>query len=75
MKTITCAQFGGPCDFTMAAATEAEMKAMAWKHTAEVHPDKMAQAKDAMTGASKEQSDMAAAYFHTVWESVSEDAV
>jgi predicted small metal-binding protein len=73
MKTITCKQFGGPCDFAMTAATEEEMKAMAWKHVAEAHPERMEQTKGAMQNAKPEGAAKAAAYFHSVWESVPED--
>lgn len=74
MKTITCAQFGGPCDHPMTAATEKDMKAMAWKHVAEVHPEKMEETKEAMENATPEQKAQTDSYFHKVWEGVQVDA-
>ena len=74
MKTLTCKQFGGPCDFAMTAATEEEMKAMCWKHVAEAHPDRMEQTKKAMQNAAPEDAARADAYFHRVWESGPENA-
>ncbi|MFA6161240.1 MAG: DUF1059 domain-containing protein [Patescibacteria group bacterium] len=73
MKTLTCAQFGGPCDFKMTAATEKEMSAMCWKHVKEAHPERFEETKIVTKDATKEQDDQAAAYFHNVWESVPED--
>ena len=73
MKTITCAQFGGPCDFAMTAATEEEMKAMCWKHAAEAHPDKMEEVKEAAKNATPGREDTPAVYFHKVWEAAPED--
>lgn len=73
MKTITCKQFGGPCDFAMTAATEKEMKDLAWKHTEQSHPEQYASTKEIMKNATKEQMAQTDAYFHKVWESVPDD--
>jgi len=73
MKTLTCAQLGGPCDFTMTAGTEQEMKAMAWKHVREAHPGKFETTKEMMENATQEQRDQADAYFHKNWEAAPED--
>ena len=73
MKTITCAQFGGPCDFAMTAETEKEMKALAWKHTEEAHPEQFKKTKEMMKDATPEQMAHTDAYFHNVWESVPDD--
>jgi len=73
MKTLTCSQFGGPCDFKMKAATEKEMSDMCWKHVKEAHPEKFEATQKMMKDATKEQKDQADAYFHKVWESAPED--
>ena len=72
MKILTCAQLGGPCNFKMTAATENEMKAMAWKHVMEAHPEKMEDVNK-MKDAGKEAAEMAAANFHMNWEAAPED--
>ncbi|MEO5927900.1 MAG: DUF1059 domain-containing protein [Patescibacteria group bacterium] len=74
MKTLTCKQLGGTCDVAMTAATEEEMKTMAWKHVAEAHPEKFAATQDVMKDATREQQDQSAAYFHKNWEAAPEDA-
>ena len=74
MKTLTCSQFGGPCDFAMTAATEKELMGMCWKHVAETHPEKFKTTQDMMKDATQEQKDQSAAYFHNVWEAAPENA-
>ena len=73
MKTLTCAQFGGDCDFKMTAATEKEMSAMAWKHVKEAHPEKFKMTQDMMKGGTPEQKAQSESYFHKVWEAAPED--
>ena len=70
MKTITCAQMGGPCDAQMTAGSEKEMMDMGWKHVEEVHPEILAGIK-AMP---KEDMDAWNAKFHVTWEAAPEDA-
>ena len=73
MKTLTCSQFGGPCDFKMTATTEKEMKNMCWKHVKEAHPEKFKETEDATKGATKEQNNQADEYFHKIWEAAPEN--
>ena len=69
MKTLTCKQLGGVCDFKMTAATEGEMMQMGWKHAAEAHPERMEQTKNA----SQEEMEQGKANFHKIWEATPED--
>jgi predicted small metal-binding protein len=73
MKTITCAQFGGPCEYAATTNTEKEMKDAMWKHVAEAHPEQSESTKKMMENATQEQMDKTDAYFHSVWESVPEN--
>ena len=74
MKTLTCAQFGGPCDFSATTATEKEMSDAMWKHVKEAHPGKFEETQKYMgENATQEQKDQAAAYFHKIWEAAPED--
>lgn len=73
MKTITCAQFGGPCDFRATTATEKEMSDAMWRHTKEAHPEQFAKTKEMMKTATREEKAKRDADFHNVWESVPED--
>ena len=73
MKTLTCKQLDGPCDFSMTTTTEKEMMAMAWKHIAETHPEKFETTKKVMENATQEQKDQASAYFHKNWEAAPEN--
>jgi predicted small metal-binding protein len=73
MKTLTCAQFGGPCDFAATTATEKEMSDAMWRHTKKAHPDEFAMAKDMMKNATPEQKNQTTAYFHKIWEEAPED--
>ena len=45
MKTLTCAQMGGPCDAKITGATTDEMLANAMKHLETAHPDRAVQVK------------------------------
>jgi predicted small metal-binding protein len=74
MKTITCAQFGGPCDYAATADSEKEMKDMMWKHVAEAHPEQHEATKEMMKDATQEQKDKTDVYFHSVWESIPENS-
>jgi predicted small metal-binding protein len=38
MKTLTCAQMGGPCDAEVTGSSEQEILANGMKHLEEVHP-------------------------------------
>ena len=38
MKTMTCAQMGGPCEAAMTAATKDEMMNKGMQHLKDVHP-------------------------------------
>ena len=73
MKTLTCTQLGGTCDFKMTAATEAELKAKAWKHVEEAHPEKYKTTQEMMKNATPEQTAQSDAYFHKNWEAAPED--
>ena len=39
MKTLTCAQMGGPCEAKITGSTQDEMMGNAMKHLEAVHPD------------------------------------
>lgn len=45
MKTMTCAQMGGPCSTKITGATPDEMMANAMKHLEQAHPDMAAKVK------------------------------
>ena len=45
MKTMTCAQMGGPCDEKIAGSTPDEMMENGMKHLEEAHPEMAAQVK------------------------------
>ena len=45
MKTLTCAQMGGPCTAKISGATPDEMIANAMKHLESVHPKMAADVK------------------------------
>jgi predicted small metal-binding protein len=45
MKTMTCAQMGGPCDHAMTAATAEEMMNMGMAHIEQAHPEMAADIK------------------------------
>lgn len=45
MKTMTCAQLGGPCDAQITGETPEEMMANGMKHLEEAHPEMAAQVK------------------------------
>ena len=45
MKTMTCAQMGGPCDAKITGSTQDEMIANAMKHLEAVHPKMAADVK------------------------------
>lgn len=45
MKTMTCAQLGGPCDAKFTGSTPDEMIANAMKHLEAAHPEMAAQVK------------------------------
>ena len=45
MKTMTCAQMGGPCKEKIAGSTPEEMIANGMKHLEEAHPEMAAQMK------------------------------
>jgi len=70
MKTLTCAQLGGSCDYSMTAATEADLSRMGWQHLAESHPKKM----EEMGEMTPEQKEAGMAHFHQAWEKASENA-
>ena len=73
MKTLTCAQFGGPCNFSATTATEKEMSDAMWKHVKEAHPEKFEATQKMMKNATQEQKDQSTAYFHKIWEAAPED--
>ncbi len=45
MKTMTCAQMGGPCDTAITAETEDEMMAKGMAHLESAHPEMAAKVK------------------------------
>jgi predicted small metal-binding protein len=45
MKTMTCAQMGGPCDAAMSAETSDEMMNMGMAHIESAHPELAASIK------------------------------
>lgn len=45
MKTMTCAQMGGPCEAKITGSTPDEMMANGMKHLEEAHPEMAAQVK------------------------------
>lgn len=45
MKTMTCAEMGGPCDAKIMGATPDEMMMNGMKHMEEAHPDMAADIK------------------------------
>jgi predicted small metal-binding protein len=45
MKTITCAQMGGPCEAEIMGATPEEMMSNGMKHLEEAHPEMAADVK------------------------------
>ena len=45
MKTLTCAQLGGPCDAAISGNTKDELMANGMKHLEEAHPDMAAKVK------------------------------
>ncbi len=45
MKTLTCAQMGGPCNTKITGSTEDEMMANGMKHMEESHPEMAADIK------------------------------
>jgi predicted small metal-binding protein len=45
MKTLTCAQMGGPCEAKITGSTEDEMMANGMKHMEEAHPEMAADIK------------------------------
>jgi predicted small metal-binding protein len=47
MKTLTCAQMGGPCEAQITGSTEEEMMANGMKHLEEAHPEMAADVKKA----------------------------
>ena len=67
---MTCSQMSGPCDVSMAAATEKEMMDKGWAHVEEAHPD-VAEKVKAM---SQEEKDKWSTDFHTKWEETPEDS-
>jgi len=71
MKTLTCTQLGGDCDFVMKAETEKEMSKIAWQHAADEHPEKMENMEDVP----QEVKDKGVEYFHKVWQSTPKDSV
>lgn len=73
MKTLTCAQFGGPCDFSATTASEKEMSDIMWKHVKDAHPEKSETTQIIVKEATQEQKDQRDAYFHKVWETTNED--
>ena len=74
MKTLTCAQFGGSCDFAAAAATEKEMSDIMWKHVKESHREKFKETQKMMEKATPEEKGQSTAYFHKIWEAAPEDS-
>ena len=46
MKTLTCAQMGGPCETEVSAASWDAMKAEGMKHLQEAHPEMVSKMKD-----------------------------
>ena len=47
MKTLTCAQLGGPCDHTITGATPDEMMKNGMAHLESAHPEMAADVKAA----------------------------
>ena len=45
MKTLTCAQMGGPCETNVSGSTEDEMMTNGMKHLEEAHPEMAADIK------------------------------
>ena len=45
MKTMTCAQMGGPCDTAISAETKDEMMSKGMAHIEEAHPEMAADIK------------------------------
>ena len=45
MKTLTCAQMGGPCDVAISATTTDEMMTKAMAHLESAHPEMAATVK------------------------------
>jgi len=45
MKTLTCAQLGGPCDAAITANTSDEMMTKAMAHLESAHPEMAAKVK------------------------------
>lgn len=45
MKTMTCAQLGGPCDTKIQGGSEEEMMTNGMKHVEEAHPEMAADIK------------------------------
>ena len=47
MKTMTCAQLGGPCEAKITGSTQEEFMANAMKHLESAHPEMAADVKAA----------------------------
>jgi predicted small metal-binding protein len=45
MKTLTCAQMGGPCETAITGSTQEEMMNNGMKHMEEAHPEMAADIK------------------------------
>jgi predicted small metal-binding protein len=45
MKTMTCAQMGGPCDHPITAETSEEMMGLGMQHIEDAHPEMAADIK------------------------------
>jgi predicted small metal-binding protein len=70
MKTMTCAQMGGPCEAVITGNTPDEMVANGMTHLTAAHPE-MAESMKTMP---KEGMDKWMADFHAKWDATPEAA-
>ena len=64
MKTITCKQMGGPCDFAVIASTPKEMIDKGMHHIKKSHPEMLSD----MNKMPQEKKDKWNASFMETWE-------